>query len=234
LKDASVKTTTWRSKISLLTLSAALACSSGGAVAAQYIETATPAAATEEATGGDWGNLASALTGGSTATRSTTAVSGDIYVLPSSGAEVVVADGVTVSESSEGDVEDQIIIETDDGIGAVAVLETTGQPVTTLERYVSGFAESMDDVVEVDVQSSADLATGVYRVETTGLSLYMYVSIDAQPLSGYVVIEVVIADAADIETSIVQMRENVTINGVAAFAEVNEADVAGIIRTDEG
>ena len=43
-----------------------------------------------------------------------------------------------------------------------------------------------------------------------------------------------IADAADMEASIVQMRENVSVNGVAAFDGVNEADVAGIIRSDEG
>jgi hypothetical protein len=233
LKDAPVKTSTWRSKVSLLALAAVAACSSGGTGAAQYIETGTPASSPEAAAGGGWSNLASALTGSSTAAATTT-IAGDTYVLPSSGVEVVVADGVTVSESEEGEVEDQLIIETDDGLGAVAVLETQGQPVGTLDRYVSGFAETMDDVVEVDVQSSADLATGVYRVETTGLTLYMYISIDARPISGYVVIEVVIADAADMEASIVQMRESVTINGVAAFAAVNEADVANIIRTDEG
>jgi hypothetical protein len=228
-----VKTTTWRSKLSVLALVAVASCSSAGTGAAQYIETGTPAASSEATAGGDWSNLAAALTGGSTATT-TSSITGDTYVLPSSGVEVVVADGVTVSESEEGTVEDQLIIETDDGIGAVSVLGTTGQPAQMLENYVTGFAESMDDVVEVDVQSTSDTATGVYRVETSGLTLYMYISVDAQPVSGYMVIEVVLADAADMEASIVQMRENVAINGIAAFAGVNEADVVRIIRSDEG
>lgn len=228
-----MKTPTWRSKISALALAAVASCGTAGIGAAQYIETGTPAATTEVATGGDWSSLAAALTGGSTVPATST-ITGDTYVLPSSGVEVVVAEGVTVSESEEGNVEDQLIIETDSGIGAVAVLATSGQPEQTLENYVTGFAESMDDVVEVDVQVTPDTATGVYRVETSGLTLYMYISIDARPVSGYMVIEVVIADAADMEASIVQLRENVSINGVAAFEGVNEADVAGIIRSDEG
>lgn len=233
LKDVLVKTPNWRSRISMLTLAALAACSSGAAGAAQYIETGTPAATAEAAAGGDWGSLVPGLTGGSTAATNTGIV-GDTYVLPSSGVEVVVGDGVVVSESETGTVEDQIIVETDGGLGAVAVLESFGQPAGTLERYVSGFAETMDDVVEIDTQSSADLATGIYRVETSGLTLYMFISVDSQSVSGYMVIEVAIAGADDMEASIIQIRENVNINGVPAFANVNESDVVDVIRTDEG
>lgn len=228
-----MKIPTWRSRMSILALAAVAACNSGVAVALQFIDTGTPAVTAEAAAGGDWGNLVPALTGGTTG-RSTATIVGDTYVLPSSGAEVVIGDGVIVSESEEGDVEDQIIIETDTGIGAIAVLDSRGQPVTTLERYVSGFAETMDSVTEVDVQNSSGMATGIYRVETSGLTLYMYISVDAETISGYMVIEVVIADAADMESSIALVRNNVTIDGVPAFATVDEADVADIISTDEG
>lgn len=229
-----MKTLPWRSRISILALAAVATSSSGVAVASQFIDTGTPAATAEAAAGGDWGNLVPALTGGNTGGSTTTPIVGDTYVLPSSGTEVVIGDGVIVSESEEGDIEDQIIIETDTGIGAIAVLDSRGQPVSTLERYMAGFAETMDSVTEVDVQSSPGMATGIYRVETSGLTLYMYISVDAETIGGYMVIEVVIADAADMESSIVLVRDNVTINGVPAFDQVDEADVADIISTDEG
>lgn len=221
-------------RMSMLAFAAVAACSSGFAGAAQYLETGTPApTSTETAAGGDWSILAAALVGGNSVPATST-ITGDTYVLPSSGVEVIIADGVVVSDSGEGSVEDQIILETDAGIGAVAVIAAPGQPSLTLDRYVSGFAETMDEVVEVDVQSSTDVATGVYRVETSGLTLYMYISADTRPVSGFTVIEVVIADAGGMESSIVQMRDNVSIDGVQAFAGVDEAGVADTIRTDEG
>ncbi len=227
-----MKASAWRSKMSVLAVVAVAAWSGGAATAAQYIEPGTPAASPEVVSGGSWDTLATALTGGSTSST-TASIVGDSYILPSSGAEVVVADGVTVSASEDGEVEDQLIIETDDGIGAIGVLQTAGRPQAVMDLYVSGFAESMDDVMEVDIQATADIATGVYRVEATGTTFYMYISVDARPIPDFMLIEVMIADAADMEASIVQMRDNVSINGVAAFADVDEADVAGIIRTDE-
>ena len=204
-----------------------------GLAAAQFIDTGTPTATQEPGSGGDWGNLLPGR-GSDDSSDSAPQLEGDVYVLPSSGVEVVIGPGVTTDSSADTEVPDQIIIETDDGIGAIAVLDSLGTPLDILERYVEGFGESMDSVVEVDVQSSRNLATGIYRVETEGLSIYMFISVDGGAVDGYNVIEVVIADAADIGSSLVQMRENVTINGVPAFAHVVDEDVIDIIWREEG
>ena len=199
---------------------------------AQFIDTGTPTATSEAGNAGDWGNLWP-VSGGRSSSTATPALTGQLFVLPGSGIEVVVGAGVTTDTTADTEVPDQIIVETDAGLGAIAVLDTFGDPTDTLESYVSGFGETMDSVVEVDVQSSRDLATGVYRVETEGITVYMYISVDASTIDDFMVIEVVVAGSADMESSMVQIRKNVTINGVPAFASVDEQDIAEIIARDE-
>ena len=202
-------------------------------VTAQFIDTGTPTATVESGSGGDWGNLLPGR-GDTSATSTTPALVGEVFVLPSSGVEVVVGSGVTTDTSADTEVPDQIIIETEEGLGAIAVLESFGRPSDILESYVGGFGETMDSVVEVNVESSRELATGIYRVETDGIVLYMYISVDAITIEDYMVIEVIIAGSTGMESSLQQMRENVTINGVPAFAAVNDQDVIEIITRDAG
>ena len=201
--------------------------------AAQFIDAGTPTATAEPGSGGDWGSLLPGG-GGSESAEATPAVAGDVFVLPGSGVEIVVGPGVTTDTTPDTEVPDQIIVETDAGLGALAVLDAVGSPLGILERYVGGFGETMDSVVQVEAQSSPDLATGVYRVETEGLTVYMFISVDADTIDGFMVIEVVVAGSADMEDSLLQIRENVTINGVPAFANVNEQDIVEIIARDEG
>lgn len=220
-------------RLCLVLLVAAMIAGVPVAGAAQFIDTATPTATTGSGSGGDWGNLLP----GSSDTDSTSATpegAGEVFVLPSSGVEIVIGPGVTTDTTIDTEVPDQIIVETDAGLGAIAVLDAFGSPLAILETYVGGFGETMDSVVEVEVESTPDLATGVYRIETEGIVVYMYISVDAMAIDDYMVIEVVVAGSADMESSLVQIRENVTINDVPAFANVNDQDVIEIIARDEG
>lgn len=222
--------TTWPKRIEIIAIATLAAISSAVPAAAQFIDTGTPTPAQEASPAGGWDTLLPGRPG----EEGTSSITGDTYVLPSSGVEVIIADGVTTDLAAGGEVEDQIIVETDAGLGAVAVLSSRGQPISLLESYVGGFGGSMEAVVEIEVESTRDTATGIYRVESEGTMLYLYISVDARAVSGHMVIEVIVADAADVESAIVQMRENVSINGIPAFANTDEQDVADVILKDGG
>lgn len=160
-------------------------------------------------------------------------VVGDTYVLPSSGAEVVVGAGVSADDPAGSDVEDQVIVTSPDGLGAVAVITGIGRPVTTLDAYIGGFGESMDSVTEIDRHEDRFLATGIYRVVNGGQTTYLVISVDAATSPGNHIVQVVIAGAEVLDDQIALLRANVTIDGVPMFNELDETDMLEIVLQDD-
>lgn len=189
------------------------------------------AGAAAQSVGSTWTDLGVEFAGGET--DSSADIVGDTYVLPSSGLEVVIGEGVDASDPTETDVQDQIIVSTSDGIGAVAAIPAIGFPARTLEAYVGGFGESMDSVEELDLQESRGLATGVYRVVSGGAVQYMVISVNAEVSPGNHVIEVVVAGANALEPLFEDLSANVSIDGVAMFADLDVEHALEIVAADD-
>ena len=220
--------TTRRYKIRLLAMAAMTAVGSVTAGAAQYIDTATPEA-TQESSGGVWGTLRP----DQSSTRSTQ-VEGDVYVLPSSGAEVVVADGITVS-AAEAQVEDQIIFESEFGLGAIAVLRVPRvDPGTVRDNYVDGFGESMDSIDEVESNASRKEASGIYKFVSSGLPMYMFISVDGATIPGYMIIEVFVGEPDKMADGISLARENISVEGVEMFKDIDEQEIEDVVVREDG
>lgn len=149
---------------------------------------------------------------------------GTTFVLPTSGAEVVLVEGL---EPEDTDVEDQIIVNTPQGMGAIGVLPALGSPQSVLETYATAFGESLDGAGQLHLESDEKFASGLYSVDLLGISMLMYITVDALAFPGYMTIQVAIAEA-DIAGAIVTMRESVAINGVPMFSGVDEQEVQDI------
>lgn len=178
-----------------------------------------------------WTALGTEFAGGGEEGSST--IEGDTYVLPSSGVEVTIGAGVESDNPAAGEVEDQIIVNAPDGLGAVAIIPSVNSPARTLEAYMGGFAESMDSVEDLDVNATRDHATAVYRVETGASVSYLVISVDAETLSGYHIIEVVVGDSAGLEDLIAAVNTNVAIDGVPMFDALDVDTVLEIVAQDD-
>lgn len=214
----------WLIRLCLAVLCITAVGTTGGVVAHQRGDASPPA--TES--GGDWADLGTDFISPAD-TSGTTDIVGDMYVLPSSGAEVVVGDGVIASDPAESSFEDQVIVTLPDGIGAVAVVQGLGYPLNVLESYVGGFGESMDSVVEVDVQSDRYVATGLYQVDIGGQLVYLYISVDAASYPGHHLIQVVVVEGDSLADSIELLRANVAVNGIPMFADTDEHAVQDLV-----
>lgn len=172
---------------------------------------------TEEDGWSEWGEV---FYSSSQADQST--ITGDTYILPSTGTVVVVSNGVEAQDPSESTFEDQVLLTTPGGIGAVAVIQGVGYPVSIMDAYVEGFAESMDNVEAIDVQEDRSQASGLYIVNMDGLSMQFYITVDAATMPGSFIIQVAVAATGDIDDSVALLRENVLVDGVPMFADVDE------------
>lgn len=191
--------------------------SSGSVVAYQRGDASLPATESES----DWADLGAAFFL-SADEPGTTDVTGETYVLPSSGAEVVIGDGVSANDPAESDFEDQVIVTIPGGIGAIAVIQGLGYPAGVMEGYVSGFGGSMENVVEIDVQTDRFLATGLYQISLDFDEVYLFISVDAATSPGEHIIQVVVVGDDSLAESISLLRANVSINGLHMFADIDE------------
>lgn len=155
---------------------------------------------------------------------------GNTYVLPASGAEVVLADGL-VPETS--DFEDQIVVNSTQGMGAVAVIQGLGLPETVLETYASAFGGSLDGAEQIHIEGDREFASGLYLVDLLGVSVFMYITVDAVSFPGYLTIQVALAES-DIGGAIQHFRENVAINGQPMFAGIDESEVQEMVDQNLG
>lgn len=170
-----------------------------------------------------WMELGEEFFGSSTSTETHTIV-GETFVLPASGTEVVIAEGVMADDPAGSDFEDQVIVSFPQGIGAVAVIPGLGSPETVMETYAGAFSESLDGGDVIDIQSDNKHAAGLYQVEVLGVSVFMYITVDTATLPGYILIQVAIAEV-EIADAISLLRENVTVNGLPMFIDVDEQTV---------
>lgn len=152
-------------------------------------------------------------------------ITGDTYVLPTSGTEVIVADGVSATDPSETTFEDQVLLTIPGGIGAVAVIEGLGLPAGVMEAYVEGFAESMDNVEEIDIQSDRGQASGLYLVQVSGAEMTFFITVDAVTSPGSFIIQVAVSVTGDIESAVALLRDNILVDGIPMFDGIDEADL---------
>ena len=162
------------------------------------------------------------------------AISGDTYVLPTSGSEVVVADGVTAADPTESAFEDQLLFTIPGGIGAVAIIQGLGVPLNIMEAYVGGFSESMDNVEEVSLQEDRSSATGLYIVYLDGAPLYLFITVDAATIPGFFILQVAVSAVGGVDDAITVLRENVIVDGVPMFTNVDEESVQDLFDSYGG
>lgn len=161
--------------------------------------------------------------------QSSPAISGDTYVLPTSGTEVIVAEGVSATDPAETTFEDQVLLTIPGGIGAVAVLEGLGLPLGIMEAYVEGFAESMDNVEVIDIQSDRGQASGLYIVHSSGVPMTFYITVDAVTSPGNFIIQVAVTTTGDVDDAVALLRDNVLVDGLPMFDGVDEQELQDLV-----
>lgn len=159
-------------------------------------------------------------------------IDGDVFVLPSSGVELVVGPAFEADAPAEGEVADQVIVTSPGVVGAVAVISSFGKPFATYDAYVGGFSESMDSVELVDLQEDTGKVTAVHRVVNGGETQYMVISVNAFAVDGYHVIEVMITDADGVADALALLNSGITIDGVPMFATIDAAAIVQIVEQD--
>lgn len=200
--------------------------SAGGAAAHQRGDASLPA------DGDGWAELGiEFITHGQ---QSISTVTGDVYVLPASGTEVVVADGVDAIDPAETTFEDQVLITAPGGFGAVAVLEGLAPPLSIMEAYVEGFTESSVPAEEIDVQSDRGQATGLYIVQMDNVPMGFYITVDAVTSPGNFIIQVVVTPTDGMVEAIALLRGNVLVNGIPMFEGVDEHELQSQIDAHTG
>lgn len=162
----------------------------------------------------------------------TVVIEGDTYLLPTSGAELIVGEGLLADEPAQAEFGDQLIVSTPDILGAVAIIETPGDTGGTLDAYVGGFEESMDAVSEIFRDEDTTLTTAIYHVENGSSIQYMFISVDAVTMPGFHIIEVLLADPEDMEAGFETMQANLTIDGVPVFSSVDVESVVSTVLED--
>ncbi len=176
-----------------------------------------------------WTELGENFAGTSSGTETST-ITGDTYVLPSSGAEVVIAEGYAPEES---DFEDQLIINTPQGMGAIGAVQGFGTPQSVMETYANAFGEELDGAEQIDAQGNREFASGLYSIDFLGVNMYMFITVDAVSTPGFHTIQVAIAEA-DIAAAITTFRGIISIDGQPMFAGIDEAEIQEMIDQYRG
>lgn len=178
--------------------------------------------------GGDvWTDLAEDFVSPDDESELSAPIEGDVYVLPSSGTEVVVGSGVSADDPADSDIQDQILLDLPMGIGAVAVLQGLSTPINIMESYVGGFGETLDSVEEIDINDDGDFASGLYLVDIgSGTFVYLFITVDGVSTPGFFVIQAAVVLNIDaVADSIVLLRENVHVNAQPMFIDVDEQEI---------
>lgn len=166
--------------------------------------------------------------------QTTATITGDTYVLPATGTEVIVGSGVTADDPATSGFEDQVIVDIPSGLGAVAVISGLGTSVDVMEAYVGGFAESAQTVETIDIQESRTISTGLYLIELEGLPLYFFIVVDAVSSPGNFIIQVAVSMNGDVDQSILVLRENVLVDGMPMFSGVDEVEIQNLVEDYSG
>lgn len=208
--------------VKLLTVALFLFCLAfplNGVVAHQRIDSAA-----------DWVELGKTFLDSSDVTDEP--LSGDVYILPASGAEVVVGPDITADDPAESGFADQLLLNLPDGhsIGAIAVIPGSDDPVQTLDAYMGGFEEEAGSVEEIDFESDGKVASAIYLVEFDTYTTAMFIVVDSATWPGNQIIQVVISETTLMEDSIVVLRDNISVDGVPMFMDVDEVEIAAIVQ----
>lgn len=205
-------------RVGLIILLIGVVSTAGSVAAHQRGDSSTPGES-----GDDWTELAIDFLVPSNQTDGP--ITGDMFVLPSSGAEVVIGPGVIPSDPAQSDFEDQVIVTIPEGIGAVAVIQGLGYPAGVLDAYVTGFAGSMDDAEEIFVQSDRDLASGLFLIHMDRTPLLLFITVDTATFPGYLTIQVTVTSEGTVAESIALLRQNVSVNGLPMFEDIDEQQI---------
>lgn len=179
------------------------------------------AIASPSAEGTDWGTAGSGIR----TTRSGTGgelidIEGDTYVLPTSGAEVVVGTDLTVVSSATDDP-DQVAIEVGDGIGIVTATEGPASANGVLALFSGQFADRLGPMQELEFAGDNKIAYGSWTVTQSGRDLILYVHVDAESVPGFLVVQVVLTSAETFATAVELLQGSVTINGRPMLGNVD-------------
>lgn len=197
------------------------------AVCVVAVSGAGSAAATQA--GDVWTELGEDFIGSGSGAENST-IEGNMFVLPMSGAEVVIVEGL---EPEDSEFEDQLVINTPQGMGAVGALQGFGSPQTVMETYANAFGDELDGAIQIDSRTDGDFASGLYSVDLLGVSLFMFITVDTVTVPGFNTIQVALAET-DIAGAITMFRESVAINGQPMFDGVDELEVQELADAYQG
>lgn len=159
-------------------------------------------------------------------------IDGDVFVLPSSGVELVVGPAFEVDAPAEGEFEDQVIVTSPGVVGGVALFSSFGQPSTTYEAFLEGFSGSVDSVEVIDLQEDEGKITAVHRIMKGSETQYMVITVNAFVVTGYHVLEVMVSDADEFADALALLSSGITIDGVPMFATIDTAAIVEIVEQD--
>lgn len=153
----------------------------------------------------------------------------DSYVFETADLEVVVSGDIEINESQiEDDVYEQILLVGVGSIGAVSLLQSPGDAEDTLDGFMSGFLQEMEDSQEIEVDVDGEIAWGLYEANVGGMDMYIYAVVNDDLHDGHY-LELLAAPVDFFEDEFIAYQESVEVNGTGMFDGIDVDDLLDII-----
>lgn len=155
---------------------------------------------------------------------------GDSYQFETGDIEVVVGEDVSIDEIQlEEDGYEQVLLIGVGSIGAVSLVQSPFDAEQTLEGFMGGFLQEMDDSRELEVVTEGGIAWGLYEANVGGMDMYIYAVVNDDLYEGHY-LELVAAPADFFEDEFVAFQESVQVNETGMFDGIDVDDLLAIIE----
>lgn len=153
----------------------------------------------------------------------------DSYAFETADIEVIVSEDIQVDEAQveEGSYE-QILLVGVGSIGAVSLIQSPLDPESTLEGFMDGFMDEMDESRVLETGVDGATAWGLYEATVGGMDMYVYATVSDDAYDGHY-LELIAAPADFFEDEFIAYQESVEINGASMFDGIDVADLLDII-----
>lgn len=151
------------------------------------------------------------------------------YAFEMDDIEVVVSDDVEIDDIQlEDGSYEQILLVGVGSIGAVSLVQSPADAEDTLDGFMEGFMQEMDDSRQLDSGVDGSVAWGLYETSVSGMDMYVYATVNDDLYDGHY-LELIAAPADFFEDEFLAFQDSVEINGSGMFDGVDVDDLLIII-----
>lgn len=151
------------------------------------------------------------------------------YAFETEEIEVVVGEDIEIDEIQlEDGSYEQILLVGVGSIGAVSVVQSPLDAESTLEGFMDGFMEEMDDSRKLETGVDGGVAWALYEASVGGMDMHVYVTVNDEQYDGHY-LELIAAPVDFFEDEFIAYQESVEINGTGMFDGIDVDDLLEII-----